>query len=78
MLHEMFDQDWQLVIFYAKYWFMWNKKFVQVLNYLKNFKAVLKNNPWTNSLQQNEKAVFTTAGYFKVSTPVYKYGRRDS
>ena len=33
-------------------------------------KAVHKNNPRTHSLQQNEKAVLTTAAYFRVSTPV--------
>ena len=40
------------------------------VNYLKNFKAVPKNNPRTHSPQQNKKAVLTTTAYFKVSTPV--------
>ena len=35
----------------AKNWLMWNKKFVYVLNYLKVFKAVHKNNPRTHLLQ---------------------------
>ena len=37
------------------------------LKFLKTFKAVLKNNLWTQSLQQNKKDVLTTAAYFKVS-----------
>ena len=45
---------------------MWNKKFVYVLDYLKIFKAVPKNNPRTHSPQQNKNAVLTTAAYFKV------------
>ena len=45
-------------------------KFVHVLNYLKTFMALLKNNPRTHSLPQNIKAVLMTAAYFKVSTPV--------
>ena len=49
---------------------MWNKKFVYVLNYLKIFIAVDKNNSPTYSLQQNKKASLTTAAYFKVSTPL--------
>ena len=49
---------------------MWNKKFVYVLNYLKNFKAVHKNNPRMHSPQQNKTIVLTTAAYFKISTPV--------
>ena len=53
---------------------MWKKKFVYFLNYLKIFKAVHKNNPWTHSPQQNEKAVLTTAAYFKVSTTVMSQG----
>ena len=35
---------------------MWNKKFVYVLNYLKHFKAVPKNNPRMDSPQQNKKS----------------------
>ena len=34
---------------------MWNKKFVYVLNYLKTFKAVHKNNPRMRSPQQDKK-----------------------
>ena len=49
---------------------MWKKKVAYVLNYLKTFKAVHKNNPRTHSPQQNKKAELTTAAYFKVSTPV--------
>ena len=49
---------------------MWKKKFFYVLNYLKTFKAVSKNNPRVHSLQQNKKAVLKTAAYFKVPTPV--------
>ena len=45
---------------------MWNKKFAYVLNYLKVFKAVPKNNLRTHSPQQNKKAVLTIAAYFKV------------
>ena len=40
---------------------MWKKKFVYILNYLKTFKVVHKNNPRTHSPQQNKKAVLTTA-----------------
>ena len=39
-------------------------------------KAVQKNNPWTHSLQQNKKAVLTTAAYFKVSNPVRSQGQK--
>ena len=51
---------------------MWNKK---ILNYSKIFKAVYNNNPRTYSPQQNKQAVLTTAAYstaayFKVSTPL--------
>ena len=60
MLHKKFSQD-------LATWLMWNKKFVYVLNYLKIFKAVPKNNPRTHSPKQNKKAVLTTAAYFKVS-----------
>ena len=34
---------------------MWSKKFVYVLNYLKNFKAVPKNKPRIHLQQQNKK-----------------------
>ena len=34
---------------------MWNKKFAYVLNHLKIFKAVPKNNLWTHSPRQNKK-----------------------
>ena len=34
---------------------MWNKKFAYVLNYSQINKAAHKNNPWTQSPQQNEK-----------------------
>ena len=61
---------WQLTIFLAKNWYMSNKKFFSVLNYLKLFKAVHKKNSRTHSPQQNKKAVLSTAAYFKVSTPV--------
>ena len=51
---------------------MWNKK---ILNYSNIFKAVYNNNPRTYSPQQNKQAVLTTAAYstaayFKVSTPL--------
>ena len=55
---------------------MWKKKFVCVLNYLETFKAVHKNHPRTHSLQQNKKAVLTTAAYFKVSTAVRSQGQQ--
>ena len=45
---------------------MWNKKFVYVLDYLKIFTAMPKNNPRTHSPQQNKNAVLTTAAYFRV------------
>ena len=48
---------------------MGNRKFVYVLNYSKAFKAMHKNNPRRHLLQQNKKAVLTTAAYFKDSTP---------
>ena len=44
---------------------MWKKKFVYVLNYLKTFKTVHKDNPWTHSPQKIEKAVLMTAAYSK-------------
>ena len=44
---------------------MLNKKFVHVLNYI--HKAAHKNNPRTQSPQQNIKAVLTTAAYFNVA-----------
>ena len=52
---------------------MLNKKFVCVLNYFKINKVnkvAPKNNPRTHSLQQNKKAVLTTAACFKVSIPI--------
>ena len=63
MFHIKFNRDM------AKNWFMWNKKFVYVLNYLKIFKAVPKNNPRTHSPLQNKKAVLTTDACFKFCTP---------
>ena len=51
------------------------EKVINVLNYLKTFKAVQKDNSRTHSLQQNKKAVLTTAAYFKVSTPVGSQGQ---
>ena len=57
---------------------MWEKKFVYILNYLKTFKIVQKNNPRTYSLQQNKKAVLTTAAYYKVSAPVRSQGQNYS
>ena len=59
MLHKQFIQD------LATYNFL-SKKLI----HLKIFKAVLKNNPRTQSSQQNKKTVLTTAVYLKVSTPV--------
>ena len=60
---------------------MLNKKFVYVLDYFQFNIAVNKNNPWTNSLQLNKKAVLKTATYFKVSNPVrshrQKMGKRQ-
>ena len=55
---------------------MWKEKFVYVLDYLKTFKAVHKNNPLTHSSQQNKKAVLTTAAYFKVSSSVMPQGQQ--
>ena len=55
---------------------MGKKKFVYVLNYLKTFEAVHKNNPLTHSPHQNKKIVLTTAAYFKVSTPVRSQGKQ--
>ena len=49
---------------------MGKKKFVYDLNYLKTFKAVHRNNPRTHSLQQNKKALLTTAACLGVSSPV--------
>ena len=49
---------------------MLNKKFVYVLNHFKINKAAHKSNPWTHSPKQNNKAVLTTAAYFKVYTSV--------
>ena len=63
------------LIFQAKNWFKWKKKFVYVLNCLKTFKAVHKNNPRTHLPQQNKKAVLMTAAYFKVFTPVRSQGQ---
>ena len=54
---------------------MWKKKFIYVLNYLKTFQAVHKNNLRTYSPQENKNAVLTTAAYFKVSTPVRSQGQ---
>ena len=54
---------------------MRKKKFGHVLNYLKTFKVVQKNNPWMHSLQQNKKATRTTVAYFKVSTLVRSQGQ---
>ena len=48
---------------------MWKKKFFHILNYLKTFKAVNKNNPRVHSLQEHKNAVLTTAAYFKVPIP---------
>ena len=53
---------------------MRKKKFVYVLSYVKTFKAVQKNNPHTHYLQQNKKAVLTTATYSKAPTPVKSQG----
>ena len=47
---------------------MWKKKFVFILNYIKTFKTVHKNNPRMHSPQQNKKAVLTKAAYLKVSS----------
>ena len=55
---------------------MWKKKFVYVLNYLKTFKAMHKNNPRTQSPQENNKAVLKTAAYFKVYTIVRSQGQQ--
>ena len=55
---------------------MGKKKFVYVLNYLKTFEAVHKNNPQTYSPRQNKKIVLTIAAYFKVSTPVRSQGKQ--
>ena len=54
---------------------MRKKKFDYVLNYLKTFKALHKNNPRTHSPQQNKKAVLTVAAYFKGCTPVKSQGQ---
>ena len=54
---------------------MWKKKFVYVLNYLKTFKAVRKNNPRTHSPQHIKKAMLMTATYFKVSTTLMSHGQ---
>ena len=51
------------------------KEKVCVLNYIKTFKAVHKNNPRTYSTQQNKKVVLTTAAYLKASIPVRSQGQ---
>ena len=51
------------------------KVYVYVLNYLKTFKAMQKNNPRTHSPQQYKKAVLAAAAYFKASTPVRSQGQ---
>ena len=43
-----------------------------VLNYLKIFKVVHKNNPRTHSPQQNKKAMLTTAVYIHISLYSHK------
>ena len=58
---------WRLIL---KKNFVRKKMVVYVLNYLKTFKAVHKNNPRTHS-----QAVLMTAAYFKVSTPVMSQGQ---
>ena len=54
---------------------MRKKKFDYVLNYLKTFKALHKNNPRTHSPQQNKKAVLTVAAYLKDCIPVRSQGQ---
>ena len=73
MLHKKFSQeDFATWFFKQKNWSMWNKKFVYVL---KTFKAMNKNNPRTDSPQQNKKNVLATDAYFKVSTPIRSQGQ---
>ena len=60
MLHKEFNKDSANLIFKQKNWFIWHKKFLYFLSYLKKFKVVPKNNPRTHSLQQSKKAVLTT------------------
>ena len=65
---------WQLIIFQARNWFMWNEKFVYVLNYLKIFKAGDKNNQRTHSPHQKKP-------YWRqlpISKSLLPYGRRDN
>ena len=54
---------------------MWKENFVYILDYLKTFKAVRKNNSWTHSPQQNKKTVLMTTAYLKVSTSVRSQGQ---
>ena len=66
---------WQLNFLSKKLKFMWKENFVYILDYLKTFKAVRKNNSWTHSPQQNKKTVLMTTAYLKVSTPVRSQGQ---
>ena len=76
MLHKKCNQkDLATYFFKQRNWFMWKKKFVYVLIYLKIFKAVHKNIPRTHSSQQNKEAVLTAAAYFKVPTPIRSQGQ---
>ena len=71
MLHKKSNEDLATYNFFKQKNDSCEKeKFVYFLIYLKNFKAVYKNNPRTHSLQQNKKTVLTKVTYFKVSTPI--------
>ena len=70
MLHKKkYNQD-LATYFFKKKIVSCEEVCLRFISYLKTFKAVHRNNPWTHSPQQNKKALLRTAAYFKVSTPV--------
>ena len=69
MLHKKSNQDLAASFFKQKIDPCEVKRFL-CFKLFKIYKAVPKSNPRAHSPQQNEKAVMTTAAYFKVSTPV--------
>ena len=73
MLHKKFNQDFATYNFLSKKLIHLKKKSVQVLNYLRAFKAVHKNNPRMCPRQKNKKSMLTTAAYFNVSGAQREY-----
>ena len=73
----MLDKKFYQILSTYFFLFMLSKIFVYVLDFFEFNNPAHKNNPHTNSPQQNKKAVLKAAAYFKVSNLVRSQSQKS-